>query len=203
MRTDPHPPRPAHPQGNSTHTRGVTLIELMVTVAILATVLAMGAPAMTGFLERQAVESMAEQFASDVRLARTEAMKRGLPVSICMRHDKVINGQNTSTCATTAGTQGFAAGWLVFSDLNADGLLTASDGDLILRTQPAARPQIASMLRSGNALAYTLRNTGVMVGASGHIKVLPKSGQAQQRLICVNFAGRARITDVGQITCGA
>ena len=199
-----HPPNTpgAGPLLTPCKSRGVTLIELMVTVSILAILLAMGAPSMTVFLERQAVGSLAEQFASDVRMARTEAMKRGLPVSMCIR---ALSNDPTGTpsCATQAGTRGFAAGWLVFSDLNGDGRLTSADRDVILRDQPAASARVASMRRSGSALAYTLQNTGVMVGASGHVTVLPPSGQAHQRLICVNFAGRARITDIGKTACNA
>lgn len=182
--------------------RGVTLIELMVTVAVLVVIVALGAPSMSAFLERRAVDGVTEQFASDIRLARTEAMKRGMTVSVCVRSEAVNNGVSTLSCAAAQGARGFANGWLVFSDVKADGSYAASEGDSLIKDQQAASNLVTSMLENSGAVSYTLQNTGIMAGASGHITVLPASGTSQQRVGCViiNFAGRARI-ETGKSSC--
>jgi len=187
-----------------THVHGVTLIELMVTLAVLAIVLAIGAPALNTFVERQAVEGAAEQFAGDIRYARTEAMKRGQAVSICIRTETVVNGVTTVACAGAAGTRGYADGWLVFSDVDADGSFETADGDTTLRDQQAVSGQLSSMIRSGSTLAYTLQSTGVMLGGSGNITITPKSGTSGKQVGCViiNFAGRARV-ETGKEKCSA
>jgi type IV fimbrial biogenesis protein FimT len=55
---------------------GVTLIETMVTVAIMAVLLAVVVPSMARMLERQRVQGVAEQAALDLHQARSEALAR-------------------------------------------------------------------------------------------------------------------------------
>ena len=55
--------------------QGFTLVELLVTVTILAILLAVGVPNLTQMLQDKAAASTAEALASDIRLARTEAIK--------------------------------------------------------------------------------------------------------------------------------
>jgi type IV fimbrial biogenesis protein FimT len=186
-----------------THVHGVTLIELMVTLVVLAIVLAIGAPALNTFVERQAVEGAAEQFAGDIRYARTEAMKRGQAVSICIRSETVANGVTTVACAAEPGDDGFATGWLVFADVSADGALDTAAGDTLLRDQQAISRLVTSMLaETANRVAYTVQSTGIMLGAADRITILPGSGAAQQRLLCMNMIGRARVTAIGAQNCG-
>jgi type IV fimbrial biogenesis protein FimT len=55
---------------------GVTLIETMVTVAIMAVLLGVVVPSMARMLERQRVQGVAEQAALDLHQARSEALSR-------------------------------------------------------------------------------------------------------------------------------
>lgn len=55
---------------------GVTLIETMVTVAIMAVLLGVVVPSMARMLERQRVQGVAEQAAHDLHQARSEALSR-------------------------------------------------------------------------------------------------------------------------------
>lgn len=182
---------------------GLTLIELLITLLVLAIVLAMGWPALSPLMERQSVEAAAELFAGDIRFARTEAMKRGQAVSICIRSDAVVNGVNTAVCAAEPGDNGFATGWLVFADVGADGFMDTASGDTLLRDQQAVSRLVNSMLAgTAKRVAYTVHSTGIMLGAADRITILPGSGAAQQRLLCMNMIGRARMTAIGAQNCG-
>jgi prepilin-type N-terminal cleavage/methylation domain-containing protein len=55
---------------------GVTLIETMVAVAIMAVLLGVVVPSMARMLERQRVQGVAEQAALDLHQARSEALSR-------------------------------------------------------------------------------------------------------------------------------
>lgn len=59
---------------------GFTLIELMVTVAILSVMAAVAAPSFTEMLASQRMRSTAFSIVSDLTLARSEAVKRGADV---------------------------------------------------------------------------------------------------------------------------
>lgn len=58
-------------------TLGFTLIELMVTVALLAVVLSLAAPSFQSLLETQRMRAAAFDLMADLTLARNEALKRG------------------------------------------------------------------------------------------------------------------------------
>ena len=86
--------------------RGFTLIELMFTIALAGILTALAAPSVTKLFKSNRVQTEASAFVGDLILARTEAVKRGQNVSVCVSSD----GTN---CLTTNTWQ---SGWIVFSD---------------------------------------------------------------------------------------
>ena len=63
-------------------TQGFGMIEMMVTVAILAIIAAMAAPNLTDFISRQRVVSPAEDIRGLLQQARTEAMKQSTNITV-------------------------------------------------------------------------------------------------------------------------
>ncbi len=61
----------------ATQQKGFTVVELMVTVAIVGILLGIGLPAFGSLVERQQLRSSVEALASDLRRARSEAIARG------------------------------------------------------------------------------------------------------------------------------
>lgn len=57
--------------------RGFTVVELMVTVSIVAVLLALAVPSFQDLFERQRLETVADTLISDLRSARAEAISRG------------------------------------------------------------------------------------------------------------------------------
>lgn len=60
--------------------QGFTLLELMVTIAVLAILLAFGVPSMSNAIEKRNTIAAAEQIYSELQLARSEAIARSVPV---------------------------------------------------------------------------------------------------------------------------
>lgn len=56
--------------------RGVSLIELMITLIVLAVAIAIAAPSFAGYRQRQAVKAAAEEYVSLMAEQRMEAVKR-------------------------------------------------------------------------------------------------------------------------------
>lgn len=77
--------------------RGFTLIELMVTVAVLAILMAIAGPAFNDFFQRYRLRGAADDVTSLLASARAEAVARNRDVSI------VFTGSGTAWCvgATT------------------------------------------------------------------------------------------------------
>jgi len=63
-------------------TRGFTLIELMVTLAILVVLLGLAVPSFRGFIGSQKVKSGTYELMTSLVLARSEAVKRNANVTI-------------------------------------------------------------------------------------------------------------------------
>lgn len=63
-------------------TRGFTLLELLIVMAIVAIVATLAAPSFNGVLERQRVRTVADMLRSSIDLARSEAVKRNTPITV-------------------------------------------------------------------------------------------------------------------------
>ena len=89
---------------------GFTLIELMVTIAILAIMMAIALPNMSEFLNTRRVANRADQVANLFRFARTEAARLNLPVVVCYSNVRADGkADNLCTPASAAGERGMSA----------------------------------------------------------------------------------------------
>ena len=59
---------------------GVTLIELMIGVAIMALLIMLAAPSLSGLIQNRQIRTSAESVSSGLQLARAEAMKNNAQV---------------------------------------------------------------------------------------------------------------------------
>lgn len=62
--------------------QGVTLVELVVTIAVLAILVTLASPSLTDFAERQAIKGAAESIVGVIAQAKEEAVKRDKPVRV-------------------------------------------------------------------------------------------------------------------------
>ncbi len=176
-------------RNQSENNLGFTLIELVVTVAIVGIVSALGVPSFQSMLNQSRVTSLANELTTSLNLARSEAIKRGVQVTVC----KSANPTATSpTCSTSASWQN---GWLVFVDLSTSGSLGTFDGsDIRLKVgQPSTSSAVISAdttfanyvgyLPSGMSKGSSLSNGSLDVCVSG----IKKS-------IIINTTGRIRFS---------
>lgn len=117
---------------------GFTLIELMVTIAIAAILLGVAIPNFTTAISSNRLSTQTNELATALNLARSEAVKRGVQISI----RKLGNTNQT-----------WENGWNVFTDENGNGSLN-DDGDTNL-----CEAGEDCLLRTFGALpqGYTLR----------------------------------------------
>ena len=101
------------------HSKGFTLIELMLTLAVVAILLTMAVPSYRTFVQGNRVASQANTLLTALAYTRSEAVKRATVISICRSSDQ-------NSCGGS-----WADGWIVFSDVDQDGALDAGTDTLL------------------------------------------------------------------------
>lgn len=102
---------------------GFTLIELMVTIAIVAILLAIGLPSFQGSMRSNRVATGTNEMIASIALARSEAIRSPGGAALCP------SGNGTSCLPDDSPWTG---GWIVWSDPDGNGL-PGGTNDRVLR----------------------------------------------------------------------
>ena len=108
-------PVPAPTKKSHSPQTGFTLIELMITVSILAILLATAIPAMAEFLERNRSNTIISEVRNLVALARENAVHHGCHTIMCPSEDQAQCSRNID------------APVMVFSDCNKNRQIDGND----------------------------------------------------------------------------
>ena len=142
--------------------QGFTIIELMITVALIAIIAAIGIPSFQDVVASNRVISSINELHAGLRLARLEAVKRNDSVVFCA----------TSDSATCNGVWG--DGWLVFHDADGDG---AVDTDELIRVGDGVHSGY-NLTFSGGGSSITFVARGMTSGESGTFKLCDSEADA-------------------------
>lgn len=175
---------------------GFTLIELLVVVAIIAVLAGLAVPSFTTLMMKRSVQGAALSLVSDLRFARSEALRRSITVSVC----SLATG-STSTCSGTPGT--WENGWMVFVDTG--GVKgNWESGEEVIRVQQAPE-NIATIRRPSSSTfhAFTYEANGIAKNANETLVVKParESSASNDRVVCISITGRPSLRVEGTTTC--
>jgi len=160
--------------------RGFTLIEMMTTLVIATILLTVGVPSFSQVIRTNRIASQVNLLVSSLNAARSEAVSRGVPVSICA-------SANQATCS---GNNDWSTGWIVYTDNNSSGATSVSQ---VLRTHESltGAPVVAT---DTGATFIRYQNDG-SAGAQVNIThTIADCSGTEQRVINVSAAGRVSTT---------
>ena len=171
----------------STVENGFTLIELMVTLAMVAILMTVAVPSFTTFQRNAELTSFSNSLLSGINAARGEAMKRG-------RNAMVVPKDGD-----------WNKGWTVFVDVNRNGVFDEATDITVLKREAA--PSYLTVTNTAGTAADSLY---IMYDASGYSRltgggfgawtvqvvrndVTGSTLLAQTRRIKIASTGRARV----------
>ncbi|MEP7246484.1 MAG: GspH/FimT family pseudopilin [Gammaproteobacteria bacterium] len=159
---------------------GFTLVEMMTVLAIVGTLLAIGVPSYNSITTSARMTSEVNGLLGDMQYARSEALRNGEAVSVCVSKD--------GTSCT--GESDWRNGWIVFLNFNADD--TVDGGDTLLRVQNPL-PAKDSVTATDDLGIVTFNRSGFALGlpAGGTLVTLhePESRPSYTRCLTITMAG--------------
>jgi type IV fimbrial biogenesis protein FimT len=183
---------------------GFTIIEVMVTLALLGAVLAIGLPNLREFLTRGQVSTITTEFASDASRARTEAISRNSCVTMCMSSNtsNALSG-GTPTCATAG--QNWQAGWILFANPSCSGTQNSpvTNNSTLISVRQKGDSKFTLEQASGSALRrITFDSRGLAAGVSKNLSLIYNEdiNSVHDRSICLSYAGRITIKTYGGVS---
>jgi len=161
---------------------GFTLIEMMVTIAIAAILMALAVPSFTRFIDDNAIRGACEELRNSLSLARAEA----------------IRGSRLVHVAPACATPSWSTGWAVFTDSGSTPDCYDPNDGLVMRANQPTRNVAVTLVASPVTSPYIAYNgsgvTRMSDGAilSGTFTCTISGSSAPQRTVVVNTFGRVR-----------
>ena len=150
--------------------KGFTLVELMVTLAVLAIVLSMAAPSFSSMLQENRASTLGSELQGALQFARSEAVKRRQSVVICR--------SNAAGSSCENGTD-WSGGWLV----------RQASGSVI-----KVWDSVSGLAIVGPNAGVSFLGSG-MASSASNFSVKPSSCSGEQkRLVTVSVTGAATVS---------
>ena len=209
------PTTPLRPTGNCLNQSegGVTFIELMMTVSIVAILVFIGVPSYYNLIRSMNVEAESNLLMGDLQYARSQAIKQGYPVSVCTASNSGTPGSYACSGSTSwnGGTSIYATGWVTYLG-NTTGVIPAAN---ILRIQKPLTT--ADTLVSGSMTAVyqwcfnsfgfptinyvNAANSCGPVTTAGSVTVSSPSTSVPKKTVCVSSLGNMQTVTGDHTAC--
>lgn len=143
---------------NSSQPQGFTLVELMITLVVLAILVAIAAPNFREVSLNSRSNGNINTLVADLSMARSEAVKHARPVTVA------------------ADPGGWSFGWQVFLDVRSTGTLVPGDGDQLIKIGEPVNPDNAA-----EANRFRLRAVTGAAGAGAALNEITFGASGQSR----------------------
>ena len=154
---------------------GFTLIELMVTIAIVAILAALALPSFQQSIRSNRVTTTANEVMASLSLARTEAVKGVGTAGVC---------PSSSGTACTSTTD-WSGGWVVWR--------TDRTSGSAVQTVVRYIQQKSGTVVTGPSAGVSFSVQGRPLDGAGQVAVSPEGGSTPVRCVLLNVAGQSRV----------
>ncbi|MBT8435460.1 MAG: GspH/FimT family protein [Gammaproteobacteria bacterium] len=167
---------------------GFTLLELLITLALISVLVAVAIPSMRAFSQNDRLTTNINTMIGHLAYARSEAVKRHAQVSLCVSND---------TVGCTGGN--WEDGWIIYVDADANGTYDAATvNEDILRVQQTLDGNNAFTPSAAYGNQVTYDNRGFVTATGSFLLCDNRSGDFG-KTITISNTGRVRFQD--ESTC--
>ena len=169
-----------------------------MVVAIIAILTTLAAPSFKQLIQSNTMSSNVNSFLADMRFSRSEALRRGGVVVMCRSNSP----EGSAPACDGSASTGWVSGWIIFHDLNNDGI--KDSGEAVLRVQGPITSMDSIVDMDGTPeYMFPFTATGRLIPTFA--TTLKFGGgnytNLEQRVVCVTLGGHARIAGNGDATC--
>lgn len=177
--------------GAGTRARGFTLIELLVTIAVAGVILTLGVPSMRQVIMNNRMTALTNDLATAVHLARTEAIRRGVPVDVCIGSTQIDSTDSIATgqCNNSGANSGWNQGWLVVADPD-------STPELVWSRGPAGDSPV--IVTGAAKLTFSARGHLSSPAAGAVFSICDSRGDANATRFEVASTGHAKVSKLAE-----
>jgi len=184
---------------------GFTLFEVMVTLVIVGIAFGFALPGMRSLIQNERLGGEANNFMADLSIARNEAIKRGIPVTIC----KSTNPTAVAPACDATATAPWNSGRVIF--VNRNGNATRDAGEELLRVRQALDAGVTlygtaptgDIFDTRNSITFTSDGLTTLISqpvlvVQSEWKLCDQRGASYGRAVAIAATGRARVTNRGK-----
>jgi type IV fimbrial biogenesis protein FimT len=167
---------------------GFTLFELVIVIVVVGILVGLGIPSFKYVTVSNRISAEMNTLVGDLRYARSEAIKEGLPVTVCSSTDG-------TTCAASST---WNTGWIVFVDANSNQTFNTNNDTLLrVRAGFSTTGSTDTLTTSPTALtAFTFNREGY--AATGNTAVV--NMQLHAAPVVNTWTRCLQVTPVGALT---
>jgi len=172
-------------------TKGFTLVEVMITIAVLVILLGLAVPGFQSLVQNTRATTLANEFAAGLMFARSEAVKRGAAVTLCPAGGMFDEDDDEEWIPGA-----WASGWFVVAGNSCTGMAPGSAQ--VLRTWPAPNPRSSIQATGGGprvtfsplggldgvAPVFDIRSSGCVGERARELRIGPGGSMNVRRVAC-------------------
>lgn len=157
--------------------RGFTLVELMITIAVLSIVIMLAAPSINIFLVNSQIRTSLDAVTAGISQARAEAVKRNAPVEFRLASAtdlswsvvSIVENKTLQSYAQRSGTK--AANLITLEPTKSDKIRFDGLGRVVKAGAAADEESLTRIdISSDRITGDDLRPLRVLIGASGNVR---------------------------------
>lgn len=178
-------------------TKGFTLLEALVVLALLATLAGLAAPSFSQLRQKHQLQSQGEQLLASLMLARSEALRQQQRVTVCARAagNAAGNAAGDGAGEVCASDGTWTQGWLVFVDGNNNALREGSEGLLQVTSALPAAFSLQGNTPVRRYVSYGPAGRSITITGAFQAGTLTlcQPGQALAWQVVINAVGKPRL----------